>query len=254
MPVALITGASTGLGEALARELARRGWKIGLVARRAELLEALAEELRASGAEAAAATADVTDRAAMEGAVRALEAALGPTDLLVANAGGSQPSPATKVPVDALVDVMRLNYFGVVNAVGAVLPGMLERRAGHIAAVSSVASFRGLPAHGAYCASKAAVSTLFESFRTDLRGTGIAVTTIHPGFVETPLTKKNRFPMPFLMKADRAARIMADGLEARRADVTFPWQMAFLFRYLVAPLPRWAWDRAVASQGRRALP
>lgn len=255
MPVAIVTGASTGLGEALARELGRRGWKVGLIARRPELLDALADEIRKAGGEAAAATADVTDRAAIDGAVRALEATLGPCDLLVANAGGSQPSPATRVPVDAVVDVMKLNYFGVVNTVGAVLPGMLERRSGHIAAVSSVAGFRGLPAHGAYSASKAAVSTLFESFRTDLKGTGIAVTTIHPGFVETPLTAKNKFPMPFLMKADRAARIMADGLEARKADVTFPWQMAWLFRYLVAPMPRWIWDLAVSSQAKRgALP
>lgn len=254
MPVALITGASAGIGEALARELARRGYTLGLIARRRPLLDTLAEELRAGGAKVAVAAADVTDRAAIADAVRSIEGDVGPTDVLVANAGSSTPSHAKKVPVDALVDVMTLNYFGVVYTVGAVLPGMLERRAGHLAAVSSVAGFRGLPAHGAYCASKAAVTTLFESFRVDLRGTGVAVTTIHPGFVETPLTAKNKFSMPFLMKADRAARIIADGLVAKKADVTFPWQMDLLFRHVVVPLPDWAWDRAMAGQAKRELP
>lgn len=254
MPVALITGASAGIGEALARELAKRGWTLGLVARRQPLLDELAEELRKGGATVATASADVTDRAQVEAAVRSIEAAVGPVDLLVANAGGGTPSPAKAVPVDALVDVMRLNYFGVVYSVGAVLPGMLARRSGHISVVSSVAGFRGLPGGAAYSASKAAVSTMFESFRTDLRGTGVAVSTIHPGYVETPLTAKNRYPMPFLMKADRAARIIADGLQAKRTDITFPWQMAWLLRYFLVRLPNALWDRALAGQTRKLPP
>lgn len=247
MPVAIITGASSGIGAALARELTARGWKVGLIARRVDRLDALVTELGT----AAAAAADVTDRAALADAVALLEARLGPCDLLVANAGSGTPSNAHKVPVDACLSVMRLNFDGVVHAVGAVLPGMLARKAGHLAVVSSVAGFRGLPGHGAYSASKAAVSTLFEAFRADLRGSGIAVTQIHPGYVATELTAKNKFPMPFLMSAERAAKIVADGLERRRPDITFPWQMRWVFR-LVVRLPIWLWDRIVAGPAGKA--
>ncbi len=251
MSVALVTGASTGIGHALAKELAARGWAVGLLARRGDLLAALADELAAIGARVAWASADVTDRAATEGAVASIVAALGPVDLLVANAGGSEPSPAHTVPVDAAIRVMQLNYFGVLHAVGAVLPAMLARRSGHLAVVSSVASFRGMPQHGAYCASKAAVSTLFEAFRIDLRGSGIDVTTIHPGFVETPLTAKNKHPMPFLLTAPAAARIVADGLEARRVDITFPWQLRIVMGWLLRWTPAWIWDRVIAGPARR---
>ncbi len=252
MKVALVTGASTGIGHALAKELAARGWAVGLLARRAELLAALAAELEAQGARVAWAAADVTDREATEAAVAAIVEALGPVDLLVANAGGSEPSPAHTIPVDAAIRVMQLNYFGVLHAVGAVLPAMLARRAGHLAVVSSVASFRGMPQHGAYCASKAAVSTLFEAFRIDLRGSGVAVTTIHPGFVETPLTAKNKHPMPFLLSAPAAARIVADGLEARRVDITFPWQLRILMGWMLRWTPAWIWDRVIAGPARRS--
>jgi NADP-dependent 3-hydroxy acid dehydrogenase YdfG len=242
MPVAIITGASTGIGAALARELARRGWKVGVLARRQELLDVLVAELRAAGADAAAAAADVTDRAATDAAVRALEAALGPCDLMVANAGTGAPTPAHKVQVDTILSIMRLNYDGAVHAAAAVLPGMLARRKGRLAVVSSVAATRGLPGTGAYSASKAAVSTLWESMRVDLRGKGVACTTIHPGFIDTPLTQKNRFKMPFILSAERAARIVADGLEVGRADITFPWQMLWLSR-LMRRMPNWMWDR-----------
>ena len=242
MKVAIITGASTGIGAALARELGKRGWAVGLVARRLDLLEQIAAEIRAAGGSAAAATADVTARDQVEAAVTALEAALGPCDLLVANAGAGGPASANKVPIEAAISQMRLNYEGVVYATGAVLPGMLERRSGHLAVVSSLAAHRGVPGSGPYCASKAAVSTLYESFRLDLAGTGIAVTTIHPGFVTTPLTERLRQPMPFVMSAERAAVIIADGLERRRLDISFPWQTATLMNVMrVVPAPLWAW-------------
>jgi short-subunit dehydrogenase len=251
VPVAIVTGASTGIGAALARELARRGFAVGLIARRVELLEQLAAEIRGAGGTAAAASADVTDRAATTTAVQALEAALGPCDLLVANAGSGNPTPAVRLPVDTILDTMRLNYDGVVHAVFAALPGMLERRRGHVAVVSSVAGFRGLPTHGGYCASKAAVSTLFESLRPELAAAGIAATAIHPGFVETPLTARNRFPMPFIMTAERAARIIADGLAARRADVTFPWQLRVAMGWAGRWMPNWLWDLAVGGQAKK---
>ncbi len=245
MPVAIITGASSGIGAALARELARRGFRVGLIARRSELLDALVAEMRSAGATAAAATADVTDRAVLTDAVARLEAELGACDLLVANAGSGSPTPTHKVPVDIILSTMRLNFDGVVHAAGAVLPGMLERRSGRLAVVSSVAAARGLPGNGAYSASKAAISTLWESMRVDLRGRGVACTTIHPGFVATPLTEKNRFKMPFLLTAERAAVLVADGLEAGRSDITFPWQMRLIMR-MMRRLPNWAWDRIMS--------
>lgn len=255
MPVTLITGASAGIGAALARELARRGHAVGLVARREPLLAELGEEIRKAGGKAAWAAADVTDRAQVEAAVRAIEAELGPVELLVANAGGAAPVAAHKVPVESWVSVLRLNVEGVMYSVGAVLPGMLARGKGHLAAVSSVAGYRGLPASGFYSGSKAAVTVFFESLRVDLRSRGIAVSTIHPGFIATPLTSKNKFPMPFLMSAERAAVIIADGLERRRPDITFPFRMKLLMGF-TALLPIWIYDRIIGRMapgaGKRA--
>lgn len=247
MGVAIITGASSGIGAALARELARRGWKVGVIARRQELLDALVADIAQAGGHAAAATADVTDRAAIEAAITGLEVALGPCDLLVANAGTGYPTPAYKNPVDGILSMMRLNYDGAVYAAGAVLPGMLERKSGRLAVVSSIAATRGLPKTGAYSATKAAVTTLWESMRIDLRKTGVKCTTIHPGFVATELTAKNKFAMPFLMPVEKAARICADGLEAGAVDITFPWQMSWLSR-LMRRLPNWIWDRIAPGQ------
>jgi NADP-dependent 3-hydroxy acid dehydrogenase YdfG len=244
MPVTLITGASAGIGAALARELARRGHAVGLVARRADLLEALAAEIRAAGGTAMWVSADVTDRAQVEEATARVTAELGPIDLMVANAGTGLAARADRAPVDAWMSVLRLNIEGAIYSAAAVIPAMVARKGGHIAVVSSIAGFRGLPGNGAYSASKAAVSVFFEALRVDLARSGIAVTIIHPGFVRTPLTAKNRFPMPFLMESDRAARILADGLAARRSEINFPWPMVMVMR-LARLLPNWLWDRVV---------
>lgn len=231
----------------MAREYARRGWAVGLVARRAELLDALATDLRAAGAQAHWHAADVTDPDAIREAAARIADALGPIDLLVANAGAGHPTRAHLVPVDTWMQVLRLNVDGAIYSAGAVLPDMVARGQGHVAVVSSVAGFRGLPGSAAYSASKAAVTMFFESLRVDLRRNGIAVTTIHPGFVATPLTAKNRFSMPFLMPAERAARIIADGLDRKRADITFPWQMRLLMAW-VRVLPNWLYDAVLSRQ------
>ncbi len=239
--VVIITGASTGIGAALAVEYGRRGHKVGLVARREALLAEVGAQVSAVGGTPAWAACDVTDRVAVVGAIALIEEKLGPCDLLVANAGAGEPSAATKVPVDAIERMLDLNVRGVLYSIGAVLPGMLARGSGHISAVSSVAGFRGLPGSGGYSASKAYVTTLLESFRIDLRRKGIAVTSINPGFIETPLTSTNKFRMPFLMKADRAARIIADGLQRRPGELTFPLQMKLLLG-LARMLPNWLYD------------
>ncbi len=241
MPVTFITGASTGIGAALAVEFGCRGHKVGIIARRPELLAEVAKQVEAAGGKAAYAAADVTRRSDLAEAIASLEAQLGPCDLLVANAGIGEPTPAQKAPIEAIERILDLNVRGVLYAIGAVLPGMVARKSGHIAAVSSVAGFRGLPGTGGYSASKAYVTTLLESFRVDLKRKGVAVTSINPGFIETPLTSVNKFPMPFLMKTDRAARIIADGLERRRAEITFPLPMKLLMNF-ARLLPNWLYD------------
>lgn len=247
MPVVYITGASTGIGAALARELHARGWSVGLIARRADLLESLAQEL---GERVAWAAADVTRFDAVRDAVGALEKVLGPCDLMVANAGLGGGGHAAKVDPEHELRIVRVNLDGVVHSVAAVLPGMLARGRGHVAAVSSLAGFRGLPMSGAYSASKAAVSALMESYRLDLAPKGVAVTTIHPGFVDTPMTAPNRFPMPFLMPVERAARVVADGLARRRSEINFPWQLVLVVK-LLRFLPNFLYDRLLRSARKR---
>ena len=243
MSVAIITGASSGIGEAVAIALAQRGWKVGLIARREDRLQALKARI---GEDAAIAAADVTDRAGLEAAIAQLQQTLGPCDLMLANAGIGETVSGTRFSTDAALKVIDVNVNGVIHAIGAVIPQMVERGSGHVAVVSSVAGYRGLPGFGAYSASKAAVTNFFEAQRGELIPRGIAVTSIHPGYVETPLTDTNNFSMPFIIPAEKAARIMANGLEKRKKEINYPWQMANLMR-LARVLPNWAWDLAVSK-------
>lgn len=237
----VITGASSGLGEFLAVELGRRGHALGLIARREGELERVATLVRATGAKAAIATADVTDGPALKVAIDRLAAELGPIDILVANAGGDAFTPATRLDASKVSRVFRLNVDGVVNAFEAVLPSMLARKSGQIVAVSSMAGRLGISPSSAYSASKAAVTILMDGFSVELQPYGIAVTTVHPGFVRTPLTAKNKHPMPFLVEPDRAARLMADGILARRRRVDFPFMMNLITR-LAAWLPAFVYE------------
>jgi len=232
----LITGASSGIGAALAVELGRRGHAVGLVARRPELLAEVATRVAASGGRAEWAVADVVDRDGLTEAIRFLEERLGAVDCAVACAGGSDPTPLQPFDPEKIVQVMRLNFDGTLNTFATVLPDMVARRSGHIAAVSSMAAFRGLPPSGAYSAAKSAISVLMEAWSIELRPLGVAVTTIEPGFVRTPLTDKNEFPMPFMLEPDRAARIIARGLLERRRTITFPRRMGLAIS-LVRALP-----------------
>jgi short-subunit dehydrogenase len=237
--VAVITGASSGIGRSLARELAAQGAHVGLIARRRDQLETLAEEIRTAGGTAALVPADVGDRAQTVAAVRELAAKLGPVDLLVANAGVGAPTLLDPVNVPDIERMFRVNVLGMVYSFEAVLPDMLRRGRGHLAGVSSLAAYKGLPGESAYCASKAAMSSYLEGLRIQLRDRGIAVTTICPGFVRTPMTAVNDFHMPFLMEADEAARRIARALWRRRKVYNFPWPMLLLMR-LTSWLPDWA--------------
>src|SRR5437763_9757454 len=187
--VVLITGASSGIGRAFAVELSRRGAKLGLVARRAEVLHEIIAELNPTQqVHALALPADVQDAQSMRRVAEQLITKFGRIDMLIANAGVGVTNPGTQFDPAKFAAVVNVNVIGVANSVAAVLPEMVARRSGQLVAISSLAAYRGLPKSAAYCASKAAVSAMFESLRLDLAPHNIRVTIIHAGFIKTPST------------------------------------------------------------------
>jgi short-subunit dehydrogenase len=229
--VVLITGASSGIGRELAFALARRGAKLGLVARRAELLSEIISGLEPDArGRALALPADVQDAQSMRAAAEHLIAQFGRIDVLIANAGIGVTNPGAEFDAKKLASVIKVNVIGAANSVGAVLPEMVQRRAGHLVAISSLAAYRGLPKSAAYCASKAGVSAMFESLRLDLAPTGINVTIIHPGFIKTPLTAGRQARLPWLMEVSDAVSKMLWAIEKRKKSYAFPWQLATIVR------------------------
>jgi short-subunit dehydrogenase len=249
VPVALVTGASSGIGRGLALRLAHEGWAVGLLARRREPLDELAAEIRARGGTAEPLVCDVGDRAAVLRAAGECARALGPVDLLVANAGGSENTFANRLDGAEVEQVMRVNFLGAVYSAESVLPAMLARRSGHLVVIGSLAGFGGLPLSAAYCGAKAALMDFFEALRLDLRGSGVDVTVIAPGYVRTPLTDRNLHTMPFRVELEPALDVMMDAIRARRRLVMFPWQLAWP-RWIAQILPRAVYDR-LASRLRR---
>jgi short-subunit dehydrogenase len=242
--VAVVTGASSGIGWALAKGLAAERCKVGLVARRTKELQTLAQEINQAGGTAAFAAADVGDRKQAVAAIQEIATQLGPVDLLIANAGVGMPTLLDPVNVEDIETMFRVNVLGVVYAIEAVLPEMLRRGRGHLAAVSSLAAYKGMPGESGYCASKAAVNSYMEGLRIHLRERGIAVTTICPGFVRTPMTQVNDFHMPWLLEADAAARRIVRALRRRRKVYNFPWQTTLLMK-LTRWLPDWVMARSM---------
>jgi NAD(P)-dependent dehydrogenase (short-subunit alcohol dehydrogenase family) len=228
--VILITGAGSGIGRHLALTLAREGAAIAAVDLQAEPLAALAGEL--SGQRHAWAVADVTNRAAVHLAVAELGAGLGPIDVLIACAGIGLETSALAFQGDVVASIIRVNLIGVVNSIDAVLPEMLARRHGHLVALSSLASFRGLPRMAAYCASKAGVNALMDSLRVDLKSQGIAVTTICPGWIRTPMTTAIDAPMPDMLELEDAVQRIIKAIRGRRSLFAFPRSSAFKVRLL----------------------
>jgi len=235
--VAVITGASSGIGQSLAKTLARVGARVGLIARRREALEALAREIRQAGGVAEVAVADVTDRPALDQAVEALVQKLGPVDLMVANAGVGVPTTLEPVNIEVVEETIRVNVLGVIYAINAVLPSMLARKTGQIAAISSLAGYKGMPGESAYCSSKAAVNSYMEALRVQVRGRGLTVSTICPGFIRTPMTSTMTF-MPFALTADEAAERIARALARKVKVYNFPWPTA-LMMWFAQRLPDW---------------
>jgi len=242
--VAVITGASSGIGYGIAKALASTGCHVGLLARREAQLAELASEIEQSGGKSAIAAADVTDRTQTVKAIHSLREQLGPIDLLVANAGVGKPDRIDPFSVDDIEQMIRVNLLGVVYAIEAVLPEMLARGQGHLAAVSSQGAYKGMPGSAGYCASKAGLSTLMEGLRIELRSRGIRMTTICPGFVRTPMTADNRFFMPGLMDADEAGRHIVRALARGKKVYNFPWQTTLLMK-LVRWMPDWMLARTL---------
>lgn len=235
----LITGASSGLGAALAKRYAAPGVRLVLFGRDAARLDAVARSVRALGSDAETVAIDVTNRPAMAAAILAADAA-GPIDLVVANAGIG-PGGAEGADKAAIARrVFAVNLDGMLNTVDPIRPLMVARRAGRIGLMSSLASFRGFPGMGPYAASKAAVRIYGEAIRTELRPRGVQVSVICPGFVRTPLTDGNAFPMPMLMEADRAAAIIRRGLDRGRPMIAFPWPVLAGARLLAALPAGWS--------------
>jgi short-subunit dehydrogenase len=240
--VAIITGSSSGIGQALAKALARSGCRVGLIARRKTLLEQLESEILVSGGMAASATADVSDRFELRRAFEELTRSLGPTDLVVANAGVGIPTTLEPMNIESIEEMIRVNVLGVIYTIEACLPSMLDRGEGQIAAISSLSAYKGMPGESAYCASKAAVNSYMEGLRVQVRSRGISVSTICPGFVKTPMTAIDDFPMLFAMEADEAARRIIRALKKRAKVTNFPWQTTALIR-LSRLMPDWALAR-----------
>lgn len=247
--VAWITGASMGLGKALALRMAEAGWTVAVSARNESMLQTVGQEGASLGGAIHCYPLDITDSAAVVETVRSIEASLGPIDQAVLNAGSHKPTPAQTLNSDDFANLIALNLMGTVQCLEAVLPSMRQRHSGRIAIVASLAGYRGLPSAAAYGMTKAGLINMAESLRPELERDGIILQVVNPGFVKTPLTDRNDFPMPFLMEADEAARAFYKGLQSDRFEITFPKRFAYIMKFYRALPISWA-----LALSRRMLP
>jgi hypothetical protein len=243
-----LTGASSGIGEALARHYAGRGATLGLVARRGDLLRTLQASLSAP---AEIYPCDVRDIAALKAAAGDFQTKHGVPDVVIANAGVSHGT-LTEYEEDAATfrEILDINVVGLVNTFHPFIEPLRARGHGTLAGIASVAGIRGLPGASAYSASKAAAINYLEALRLETRSSGVKVATICPGFIATPMTAKNPYPMPFIIGAEEAARRIARAIDAGKSLAIVPWQMAIVGR-LLKILPNAVYDRMMAGAGRK---
>lgn len=250
-PLVFITGASSGIGQALALEYARQGWRLALVARREQALRDWAAGQGLGPGRCAVYAADVAEGASIAAAARACIASQGLPDVVIANAGISVGVDTAEAEDLAVIEqVYRTNVFGLAATFQPFIAPMRARRAGTLVGVASVAGIRGLPGHAAYCGSKAAVISHCESLRGECRGANVRVVTIAPGYVATPLTSRNRFPMPFLMQPEDFARRAFAAIAAGVSYRVIPWQMGLVAK-LLRVLPDGLFDGFFARQPRK---
>lgn len=238
----MITGASAGIGKGLALQIAARGGRLGLLARREDVLNETVAQIKKLNGHALAAAADVRDQKAVRAAADRFRAELGPIDVMIANAGIGTSKHAAQLHPEQVAEVININLIGAVNSVAAVLPEMVQRGSGQLVAISSLAGYRGLAKSAAYCASKAGVSSYFESLRIDLRRTGVTVSVIYPGFIKTELTAGREAKMPYLMELDDAVNKILMAIEKGKKSYAFPWQLATIVRSsLIMPATMYDW-------------
>ena len=251
MPLVFITGASSGIGQALAARYAQQGWRLALAARRTAEVErwAIAQALPRERWAVYGADVQATDAIAAAG--QACIAAQGLPDVVIANAGISVGmDTAVRADIDVLRDTLATNVIGTAATFHPFLAAMRRRGSGTLVGVASVAAIRGLPGHGAYCASKAAVVAYCESLRGECRGSGVQVVTLLPGYIATPLTARNPYPMPFLMSVEAFASQAFVTIAAGSSYRVIPWQMAAVAKVLRA-LPNFLFDRLLSGRGRK---
>lgn len=230
--IAMITGASVGIGRALAVRLAEDGWSVALCSRREEALRAVAEEHPALADRLHAYPVDVTDAAESAAVFRAVEEELGEVDTLVLNAGDYDPMPLDDFDPELFRRLIEVNFLGAVNGLHAALPLMRERRRGQILLNASLSAYRGLPQAAPYGASKAAVLNMAEALRPALAGSGVSLRVINPGFVKTRLTEKNRFRMPQLITPEQAAGYIHKEIDAAGFEIFFPKRFGWTLKLL----------------------
>jgi short-subunit dehydrogenase len=246
-----ITGASSGIGQALAWRYHQAGWRLALTARRADAIEHWARERGLAGDRYAVYGADVADSDSIIAAGRACLARQGLPDAVIANAGISiGMDTAVRQDIDVMARTFASNTVGLAATFHPFVAGMEQRGSGALVGIASVAGIRGVPGHGAYCASKAAAITYCESLRGELRTRGVKVVTICPGYIDTPLTRRNRYPMPFLMAPEAFAERAFRTIEAGASYRVIPWQMGVVAK-LLRLLPNRLFDRALAGRPRK---
>ncbi len=250
-PLVFITGASSGIGQALAWRFYQAGWRLALVARRTAEIERWALEKGLDATRYAVYGADVAQTDSIAAAGHACIAAQGVPDAVIANAGISiGMDSAVREDIDVMAQTFATNNIGLAATFHPFIAPMLARGSGTLTGIASVAGIRGLPGHGAYCSSKAAVISYCESLRGELRAGGVRVVTICPGYIDTPLTRQNRYSMPFLMKPEDFADRAFHAIEAGATYRVIPWQMGGVAA-LLRLLPNAVFDRALAGRPRK---
>jgi short-subunit dehydrogenase len=250
-PLVFITGASSGIGQALAARYHRAGWRLALTARRTGEIEAWAAAQGIPKGRVAIYPADVGHIDSIVAAGRACIEAQGVPDVVIANAGISVGvDTAIREDLDVIAQTFATNNVGLAATFHPFVEAMTRRGSGTLVGIASVAAIRGLPGHGAYCASKAAVVSYCESLRGELRASGVKVVTLLPGYVATPLTSRNRYSMPFLLQAGEFAERAFRAIEAGTTYRVIPWQMAGIAK-VMRLLPNWLYDRALKGRPRK---
>ena len=249
--IVFITGASSGIGQALALKFHQSGYRLGLVARRTEEVKSWTSAHNISASSYEIYSADVSDADSIVAAGQACMLRQGVPDVVIANAGISiGMDSAIRADLDMMARTFATNNIGVAATFQPFINAMVQRGSGALVGIGSVAGIRGLPGHGAYCASKAAVIAYCESLRGELNASGVKVVTICPGYIDTPLTQKNKYAMPFLMQPETFAEKAFTAIEAGASYRVIPWQMGVVAK-LLRLLPNTLFDKALAGRARK---